>query len=208
MYLINFWEEEKWECGTEASYIESKVGHSRILVWNTNISILLLLLGIQMWIEFWIINDQWYLAVILVILLGKGFIECLRMCCQVRRDLSNLFLLPPPFPPPVLGSEQLCLLDYSCSTEFCYQPLITFELAFALPWLTLNSLCSSALNFALQVVEILNLSHHPPFLRRGQLALYLLPFVLESIPGLPVDCSRQLYMDLDTELELLTSSAA
>lgn len=36
MYLINFWEEEKWECGTEASYIECKVGHSRILVWKTD----------------------------------------------------------------------------------------------------------------------------------------------------------------------------
>lgn len=53
--------------------------------------------------------------------------------CQVRRDLSDLFLLPPPpsFLPPVLGSEHLCLLDYCCSTEFCYQPLITFELSLA-----------------------------------------------------------------------------
>lgn len=157
-----------------------------------------------MWIEYWIIDDQRYLAFILVILLGKGFIEFLYVYCQAGRDLSNLFVFPPPppFQPPVQGSERLCLLDYCC------QPLITSQSALALPWLTLNSLCSSALNFALQVAGILNLHHHPPFLRRGQLTLDRLPFVLVSVPGLPVGCSRQLYMDLDTELEPLTFSAA
>lgn len=191
MYLINFWEEEKWECGTEASYVECKVGHSRILVWKTDTPFVV---WDSNWIEYWIINDQRYLTVILVILPGKGFIECF----HVRSEEIWSFSPPTPtfLPTSCTGEWTSLPVRYSWSTEFCYQPLITFELGLAVPWLTLNSLCISALNFALQVVGILNLRHHPPFLRRGQLALYLLPFVLVSVSGLPVDCPRQLYMDL------------
>lgn len=136
--------------------------------------------------------------------------------CIVRSDKIWAFLFSPHPNPQSQGSEPRapCQLDNCYSTELQIiqpSPLSLSVSGLLLPWLTLNSLCSSAfLEFVIlllhKVVGILNLHHHSSFLRE-QLALYL-SFVLVSVTGLVVNSSRQIYMDLDTKLEPLTSSAA